>query len=287
MKFVLVAAFLLSLGSLCALTQSNPTQNPPRNSGQKTASNTVEPPAPERTPPKDQFSKAMQAPVEKQTPGAATPREGADESLKTMISMLSVLVAVLSLAVSASTAVYVYRKNYQLNTTIAERTVTIEAQKLLLEINKQFISDPDLFAIYDDNPGRRELLNSKPQYVEKLKALGYMNLNVFEIVFTVLGRGTSRKTWDAYFEDTIRRCSILQEELNKNTAIYHPELIAAYRSWQSSHGGRTGQTHPSPVPPPAIATPQPETTSPSPSTQLPPSADQSSSATSPASPPSS
>ena len=32
---------------------------------------------------------------------------------------------------------------YKLNRSVAHRTVTIEAQKLLVEINKQYLSDPD------------------------------------------------------------------------------------------------------------------------------------------------
>ena len=77
-------------------------------------------------------------------------------------------------------------KNRGLNRQIADRTVTIEAQKLLVEINKQYIAHPPLFAIYDDYQGREGLLATDPTLTEKIKALGYLKLNIFELVYSVM-----------------------------------------------------------------------------------------------------
>jgi len=110
--------------------------------------------------------------------------------------------------------------------------VTVESQKLLLEINKQYLSCPDLFAIYKDYPGRDELLNKDTKLPEKVKALGYLKLNVFEIVFAVLPtKGSSYKAWEAYFEDSLNRCPVLVEEISAQRAIYGSHLLAAYDRW--------------------------------------------------------
>jgi hypothetical protein len=207
-----------------AFAQGNSAPNPPKLTGQP-----------------------AQAPI---TTGGAKPPAKTDESNGT----LPLVVSILSLAVSGYTAFYLYGKNYELSKVIAERTVTIEAQTLLLEINKQFVACPDLFAIYDDYPGRANLLAGEPKLLAKLRAMAYMHLNVFEIVFAVLPGGTSRKTWVKYFEDSLNRCSIIQEELDANPEIYHADLMAAYRSWRCSHPAAANRT--------AVLTTPPSATSP-------------------------
>src|SRR5882762_5659163 len=85
--------------------------------------------------------------------------------------------------IGAGLSIWYLRKNVKLSKQIADRTVTVESQKLLLEINKQYLSNPALFAIYNDHPGREKLLKDCPALADKIKALGYLKLNVFEIVF--------------------------------------------------------------------------------------------------------
>jgi hypothetical protein len=141
---------------------------------------------------------------------------------------LATVAAVVSLLGAATSALYA-RKSALQNRQIADRTVTVEAQKLLLEINKQYISDPNLFAIYDDHPGRDQLLKNDPKFLEKIKAMGYLKLNVFEVIFEVLPNLNAYPAWAAYFEDSIRRCSVLRDELSGSPHIYNSNLIAEYR----------------------------------------------------------
>ena len=54
-----------------------------------------------------------------------------------------------------------------LNKEIAKRTVRIEAQKLLVEINKQYLSNPALFAIYDDLANMEELSQDREALQER------------------------------------------------------------------------------------------------------------------------
>jgi hypothetical protein len=112
--------------------------------------------------------------------------------------------------VAAGLSFYFFRLSKQ----IANRTVTVQAQRLLLEINKQYLSDPALFAIYDDWPRRDELLQD-PRLADNLKALGYLKLNVFEIAFAALPLGDDAyDRWIAYFDDSLKRCTVMRNELS-------------------------------------------------------------------------
>lgn len=149
------------------------------------------------------------------------------------MAILALIPAAVSLF-GAFVAIVYYYKNLKLSQHVADRTVTVEAQKLLLEVNKQFVSDPDLLAIYDDHPNRETLLRDKLGLREKIEALGYMNLNVFEIVFAVLPMGSQATTWVSYFQDSLKRCAVIRDELDRRPEIYDPSLIAQYRRWQTS-----------------------------------------------------
>ncbi len=141
-------------------------------------------------------------------------------------------IAIASGAVSVVAAVlsFIYFwKNRKLSKEIADRTVNIEAQKFLLEVNKQYVCDPRLFAIYDKYPNRDELFKREPDLLEKVRAFGYLKLNVFEIVYSVLPEGGA---WQAYFEDSLEKCSLLRQELTDQEKIYDKNLLAAYKRWK-------------------------------------------------------
>jgi hypothetical protein len=135
-------------------------------------------------------------------------------------------------------SVYFFLRNRKLSRDIADRAVTFEAQKLLVEINKQFIADPSLFAIYDDNPKNKEALALDKKLKAKVEALGYLKLNVFEIVFAELPVGPREVAWTNYFLDSLDRCSVLAEELEISRAIYHTKLTAAYDKWKKKKAER-------------------------------------------------
>jgi hypothetical protein len=118
---------------------------------------------------------------------------------------------------------------YKLNRSVAYRTVTIEAQKLLVEINKQYISDPTLLIIEGEYNGHVKM---DVDFNAKLRAMAYLKLNVFEVIFATLPWGQSRNTWKAYFEQSLEKSDLLAKELEKNRKIYHRKLIRAYDKWK-------------------------------------------------------
>jgi hypothetical protein len=156
--------------------------------------------------------------------------------------------ALVALAGTAFAVIYYYL-NLELSKKIADRTVILEAQKLLLEINKALLTDPRLFSIYDEGDELRVLIakytpgeNSNlsigglaiSDLLGKLVAFGCMLINVFEIVFAQLPKGAEHVTWQEYFEDSLNRCSVIRDllELKEADKIYHQNLMTAFRSWK-------------------------------------------------------
>jgi hypothetical protein len=57
-----------------------------------------------------------------------------------------------------------------------------EFQKLLLEMNKELVRDPELWGVYDSHP-MAHVHRDEPIHTAKLEAFAYMMLNIFQIVF--------------------------------------------------------------------------------------------------------
>lgn len=156
--------------------------------------------------------------------------------------------ALVALAGMAFTVIYYYL-NLELSKGIADRTVILEAQKLLLEINKALLTDPRLFSIYKEGDELHVLIakyaagnNSESpnggltisDLPGKLVAFGCMLINVFEIVFAQLPKGLEHNSWQEYFEDSLNRCPVVCDllELSEADKIYHPNLMDAFRLWK-------------------------------------------------------
>ncbi len=63
-----------------------------------------------------------------------------------------------------------------------------EFQKLLLELDKELIRDPELWSVYDNHP-MGQVRRDEPAHKAKLEAFAYMWLNVFHIVFVFMAEG--------------------------------------------------------------------------------------------------
>ena len=172
------------------------------------------------------------ATVEQATTTASSGSVGANNQWETWKAEATIFSAIIALLAAVSSAAFFWF-NRRLSQHIADRTVVIESHKLLLEINKQFVSDPRLLAIYDNHPDREAHLNKDPSLLEKIRALGYQKLNVFEIVFAVWPDDRPYGSWIAYFEDTLNKCSVIRDELNENTKLYDARLLAEYEKWKN------------------------------------------------------
>lgn len=142
-----------------------------------------------------------------------------------------------------------------LNGKVANRTVRVEGQKLLLEINKQYLANPELFAIYDSEYPKLKAMGFQKHgslFKRKLEALAYMKINVFEIIYAVHpGIGSpfrklwnrivrpKRSAWEVYFADSIAKCSLVRTELETHPTLYNDALISAFRKYNQNNGNQT------------------------------------------------
>ena len=90
------------------------------------------------------------------------------------------VVSMLAAAVSA----WFFVLSFWLSKRMASRSQHLEAQKLLLEVNRQLIADPRLWALYDDHPVRKDpsFEEDSPLLTAKLEAFAFLKLNMFEII---------------------------------------------------------------------------------------------------------
>jgi hypothetical protein len=155
--------------------------------------------------------------------------------------LLSAAVSLIGVVVTIVLYFLVKRLNTQwadrtavLNRQWADRTVKLEAQKLLLEVNKQYASNPDLWAVYDvhfDELPPHKQKDKKLQ--DALRAVAFMKLNIFEIVFSVHPTGPEADTWKRYFKDSLERCSSIRKILRVHRELYNENLLRVYDEYRS------------------------------------------------------
>lgn len=159
--------------------------------------------------------------------------------------VLGPLISVLAAALS----VLCFRLNFRLSKRMADRSLNLEAQKLLLEFNRQLISDPWLWSIYDDHPVRKDpefqtKCGNSALFHGKLLALAYLVLNMFEIVLIEVPEPDQdnprdiSNVWVNFFHYTMARSSVVRGILEgESTArLYNPVLVHLYREWKKSTG---------------------------------------------------
>jgi hypothetical protein len=151
--------------------------------------------------------------------------------------MLPYLPAVVSF-LSALLSFVFFLRNFRLSRRLSDRSTTIEGHKLLLDIDKQLISDPRLWALQDNHPIAEALKKevADPLVSGKLEAFAYMILNVFEILLAVHpGAGDKRgnadyETWRQFAHDTLKKSSTLRQMLETPAVrcLYGTELLEEY-----------------------------------------------------------
>lgn len=139
---------------------------------------------------------------------------------------------------SAVLSLIFFLLNFRLNRKVSDRSTAIDGHKLLLELDKQLISDPRLWALQDDHPLPAVVKGEPcdPLLAGKLEAFAYMTLNTFEILlaFHPCGgetRGNAEyETWRRFFGDTLAKSSRLRQMLEdpEVRSIYGAELLAEH-----------------------------------------------------------
>jgi hypothetical protein len=125
---------------------------------------------------------------------------------------------------------------------MADRSLNLEAQKMLLEINRQLIADPWLWSIYDEHAVRADADFSAKcaesrLFHAKLEAFAYLCLNAFEVILAeARGRRNESNIWADFFRDSVARSTVVRSILERPDAsrIWSPILIERYEEWKSS-----------------------------------------------------
>ena len=131
--------------------------------------------------------------------------------------------------IGALVAFYGVYKSKVLNDANNTQAATLEAQKLLLEINKIYIAEPSLLVLEGE---KVEVPNNETNFQARLRAVAYLKLNVFEIIFVTLRDEDVLEAWTTYFEESVAKSEILRAELDTDPRMYHKKLMKAYRKWQ-------------------------------------------------------
>src|ERR1035437_10696549 len=114
-----------------------------------------------------------------------------------------------------------YWRNRTLTQALSDRSVRMEAQKLLLEFNKQLIADPNMWWIFDNEQDSAEKVTERSCQL-KLRALGNLVLNMFDLTLSEIPKGPERTAWLNYFKDSVTRSTILRQilEEHQGRAVY-------------------------------------------------------------------
>jgi hypothetical protein len=150
------------------------------------------------------------------------------------------LVSMLAAAISAVFFVLSFR----LSRKMADRSEHMEAQKLLLEVNRQLIADPRLWGLYDDHPVRKDgsFDLDSPLFVAKLEAFAYFKLNMFEIILVHAETTRSKRkraasnSWHDFYIYSIAHSSMTRSILDRpdSVHVYNPVLMKLYTDWKST-----------------------------------------------------
>ena len=139
-------------------------------------------------------------------------------------------------AISAALSYLFYWKNSTLNQNLSDRSVRMEAQKMLLEFNKQLIADPALWAIYDTERDGFESRLKEKEFQLKLRAMGNLLINMFDLTLSQVPAGPERTAWLSYFRNVVSRSTTLEMILKEHDEldVYSPEFLAEWKALKGS-----------------------------------------------------
>ncbi|MGC9973472.1 MAG: hypothetical protein ABSE56_23095 [Bryobacteraceae bacterium] len=134
-------------------------------------------------------------------------------------------------------------RSHRHHTEDADRSINVEGQKLLVEVNRHLIDDPRLWGILDDHEIRQSQefteAEKSPLFRAKLQAFAHLGLNMFEIILAESpnpkkGERTASHVWRDFFTATVKRSSLLRAILEhpESANIYQPALLALYDEWR-------------------------------------------------------
>lgn len=137
----------------------------------------------------------------------------------TNTEVLSIVFSTISVLVAAFATFAAY-KTYTLAKLQLRLDKVNEFQKALLDMNKELLRDPSLWAIYEDSIPSDSLLR------QKLEAFAYIKINLAEMVYTFFHGPVELaeyeeqvwKVWHRLFQHEKNSCVLLREIINAEEA---------------------------------------------------------------------
>ncbi|WP_416149088.1 hypothetical protein ACM26V_23025 [Salipaludibacillus sp. HK11] len=138
-------------------------------------------------------------------------------------STITLTVSFMSLTISGILAII----TIQYNKVTIRNEARVEHNKLMLEIDKMYIDDPDLWSIYDDHP-ISDYIEKTPLKRGKKEALIYYYINFFDIIFDfyhkkIYKNKNDKEDWESWAEfiyHFFNRCSLAREMFRKSATWY-------------------------------------------------------------------
>ena len=146
----------------------------------------------------------------------------------TSIEILTITISGLSLIVS----VIVGYKMFALGLRQLKLANRLELQKMLLELNKEFLRDPSLCAYRDLYRSRLNIETITDEHRDRIETILHMLLNLLELVFIYFSPNKSMtkvdkrewEIWQNYFRNTLQDSSFLRTMLQDDAVMKEYDL---------------------------------------------------------------
>ncbi|PKR78217.1 hypothetical protein CEY16_00210 [Halalkalibacillus sediminis] len=145
-------------------------------------------------------------------------------------AMVTLFISIFSLTISGIVAFITYRYN----TVEIRNNARLEHNKLLLEIDRMYIDDPDLWSIYDNHPISKHIERT-PLKKGKREAFIYYYLNFFDIIYDFYHKQIYKNkndrndwdSWDSYIRHFFQGCTMARE-MFKDSSEWYDKDFAKY-----------------------------------------------------------
>lgn len=146
---------------------------------------------------------------------------------------IALTISIISFILSLVT-VYI---TYRFNKITIRNTAKLEHNKLLLEIDKILIDDPELWGIYDNHPLSKKEDQSDLKLQAKQEAFIYYYLNLFDVIYEFYSRQIVKnkndkklwKAWVQFIEHFLSGCSQARETVKKSYHLYDDDQSEFFR----------------------------------------------------------
>ncbi len=144
-------------------------------------------------------------------------------------NIISLVISIFSLIISTIAAVIIWK----FNSISIRNTSRQEHNKLMLEINKLLIENPELWAVYDNHPVNKSIKDTSDHLVHaKRTAFIYHYINFFDILFDFYNRQIFQnkndkadwKAWDSFITHYFKGSTEAREVYKNSFGLFDDDF---------------------------------------------------------------